>query len=119
MYGRVFLLTFEIKENLEDALVEIGCAFKVTAQNASGIEEELSVEIVPGSVNILNILRGDVNGDGLVDSNDAIYLLYYTLLPERYEINQNGDFDGNSLVNSDDAIYLLYFTLLPERYPLA
>ena len=119
LYGRVFLLTFEIKENLEDALVEIGCAFKVTAQNTSGIEEELSVEIVPGSVNILNILRGDVNGDNFVDSNDAIHLLYHTLLPERYEINQNGDFDGDSYVNSNDAIHLLYYTLLPERYPLA
>lgn len=119
LVGRVFLLTFKINEGVDDATTEVNCVLKVTAQNTNGVEEDLKVEIVPGSVNILNILRGDVNGDGLVDSNDAIHLLYYTLLPERYEINQNGDFDGNSLVNSDDAIYLLYFTLLPERYPLA
>ena len=117
--GRVFLLTFAIKEELDDSVVDITCSFKVTSQDANKIEKELSVEVIPGSVNILNILRGDVNGDGFVDSNDAIHLLYHTLLSERYEINQNGDFDGDGYVNSNDAIHLLYYTLLPERYPLA
>lgn len=119
LVGRVFLLTFQIKEDLDDSTVEIGCNLKVTSQNTSGVEEELKVEMVPGCINILNIIRGDVDGNGFVDSNDAIHLLYYTLLPERYEINQNGDFDGDSYVNSNDAIHLLYYTLLPERYPLA
>lgn len=117
--GRVFLLTFQIKENLEDVTVEIAATLKVTQQNASGEEKELDVEMVPGCINIVNILRGDVNGDGVVDSNDAIFLLYHTLLPERYEINQSGDFDGDSDTDSDDAIYLLYFTMLPQKYPLA
>ncbi|MDD6484370.1 MAG: DUF6273 domain-containing protein [Clostridiales bacterium] len=63
-------------------------------------------------------IEGDVNGDDSVDSDDAIYLLYYTLLPEDYPINQNGDFNGDGEVNSDDAIYLLYHTLLPDSYPL-
>ena len=61
---------------------------------------------------------GDVNGDDSVDSDDAIYLLYYTLLPDDYPINQSGDFNGDGEVNSDDAIYLLYHTLLPDDYPL-
>ena len=117
--GRVFLLTFQINEGLEDTTVEVSCMLKATSQNESNVEEELSVEVISGCINILNILRGDVNGDGFVDSNDAIHLLYHTLLPERYEINQSGDFDGDSYVNSNDAIHLLYYTLLPERYPLA
>lgn len=117
--GNVFLLSFAIKEDIEDAEVAISCKYKITAQNSSNIESLLSVEVIPGSISILNILRGDVNGDGYVDSNDAIYVLYHTLLPERYEINQNGDFDGDGYVNSNDAIHLLYHTLLPERYPLA
>ena len=66
----------------------------------------------------LNVIHGDVNGDGSVDSNDAIHLLYYTLLPDRYAVNQECDFDNDSDVNSNDAIYLLYHTLLPDRYPL-
>ena len=66
----------------------------------------------------LGVIIGDVNGDDSVDSDDAIYLLYYTLLPEDYPINQSGDFNGDGEVNSDDAIYLLYHTLLPDDYPL-
>ena len=66
-----------------------------------------------------SIMRGDMTGDNCVNSNDAIQLLYYTLLPERYEVNQNCDFNGDGFVDSNDAIYLLYHTLIPERYPLA
>ena len=117
--GNVFLLTFTIKDDIKDTIVDIGCNFKVTALDANKIEKELAVEVVPGNITVNNMLRGDVNGDGFVDSNDAIHLLYHTLLPARYEINQNGDFDGDGYVNSNDAIHLLYFTLLPERYPLA
>lgn len=63
---------------------------------------------------------GDLNEDGKASSDDAIYLLYHTLLGgERYPKNQPIDFNGDTDVNSDDAIYLLYHTLLgAERYPL-
>lgn len=64
---------------------------------------------------------GDLNGKNGVDSDDAIYLLYSTLLGEaRYPLNQNCDFNEDGIINSDDAIYLLYHTLLgAERYPLS
>ena len=61
---------------------------------------------------------GDVNGDEKVDSNDAIYLLRYTLLPDKYPINQNGNFNGDGVVDTEDAIGLLRYTLAPERYPI-
>lgn len=65
-------------------------------------------------------LKGDTNGNGIVNSDDAIYLLYSTLLGEdRYPLNQPCDFNADGGVDSDDAIYLLYHTLLgSERYPL-
>ena len=66
----------------------------------------------------LTYILGDTNGNEVVDSEDAINLLYYTLLPESISVNQNCDFDGDGDVDSDDAIYLLYYTLLPEQYPL-
>ncbi len=115
---RIFLLTFKINDDADETQIEVNCGFKITSLTGAD-EKELSTEIVPGQIRILNILRGDVNGDSSVNSNDAIHLLYYTLLPDRYEITQNGDFDGDGNVNSNDAIYLLYFTLLPDRYPLA
>ena len=117
--GKVFLLKFSVLEGLEDCEVTVSCRFNVTTLASNGSEKQLSIENVPGSVTVSNILRGDVNGDDFVNSNDAIHLLYHTLLPDRYTINQNGDFDGDGHVNSNDAIYLLYYTLLPERYPLS
>lgn len=61
---------------------------------------------------------GDVNGDDKVDSNDAIYLLRYTLQPSSYPINQSGDMNGDGKIDSNDAIYLLRHTLQPNQYPL-
>ena len=116
--GRIFLLTFLVKEEIEDGVTDISCKFKLTAQDINGTEKELETEVVPGSINVMKNLRGDVNGDGYVDSNDAIHLLYHTLLPDNYSINQNGDFDGDGEVDSDDAIHLLYHVTLPEKYPL-
>ena len=67
---------------------------------------------------VASALRGDVDGDGDVDSDDAIYLLYYTFKPYDYPLNQSGDMDGDGDVDSDDAIYLLYYTFKPDDYPL-
>ena len=61
------------------------------------------------------VLVGDLDGDGYVTSDDAIYLLYHTINGTEYPVNQNVDFDGNGHVTSDDAIYLLYQVMLPEE----
>ncbi len=61
---------------------------------------------------------GDVKTDGVVDEDDAIYLLQHVLLPEFFPIAQNADFTGDNKVNEDDAIYLLQHVLLPEFFPL-
>ena len=64
-------------------------------------------------------ILGDTDGDGKVTSKDAINLLYYTLFPANYTVNQVCDFNGDGVVNSSDAVYLLYFTLFGgEQYPL-
>ena len=62
--------------------------------------------------------KGDVNGDLVVDSDDAIQLLRYTLMADKYPINQDGDMNKDGVVDSDDAIYLLRYTLMPDKYPL-
>ena len=61
---------------------------------------------------------GDMDGDGNVDSDDAVHLLRYTLFPEYYYILQPGDMNNDGYVTSDDAVYLLRHTLFPEFYPL-
>ena len=61
---------------------------------------------------------GDVNGDGELDKDDAIYLLRYVVFPEKYPIVINGDVNGDGEVDKDDAIYLLRHVVFPEKYPL-
>ena len=63
---------------------------------------------------------GDVDGNDIVDNNDAIYLLYYTIFgEEEYPVNHDCDFDGNGEVDNNDAIYLLYHSIFgDEEYPL-
>lgn len=117
--GNVLLLTFKIKEETNESTEVVNCKINIMKQDDNGVEQKLETEVIPGTITILNVKRGDVNGDNYVDSNDAVQLLYHTLIPERYTINQNGDFNGDNYVNSDDAIHLLYFTLIPERYPLS
>lgn len=115
--GVIFALTFKVKNGTADGEYPVSC--NITAKHKDGtVESNVTIYSIPGNINVVSIKKGDVNGDDEVNSDDAIYLLYYTLLPDLYPINQNADFDGNGDVNSDDAIYLLYYTLLPDIYPL-
>ena len=65
------------------------------------------------------VLRGDFNGDGKVDSDDAVYLLRHTLAPEKYEISQPANVNGDDTADTADAIHLLYHTMFPEKYALS
>ncbi len=69
-------------------------------------------------------ITGDVYGDGVVDHNDAIYLLLHIMfnesMPGSYPLNAApGDIDRNGTVQEDDAVYLLLHTMFGEAfYPL-
>ena len=65
-----------------------------------------------------DVKPGDVNLDGEVTGDDALYLIWSTLFPQLYPITADADFDGNGVCNSDDAVILLWHTLLPEKNPL-
>lgn len=63
-------------------------------------------------------LRGDLNDDGVVDTDDALYLLMYTFFQDDYALNQDCDFNGDGVVDDNDALYLLMHVYFPEEYPL-
>ena len=95
-----------------------GSAFE-GAKEALGGNTMLEVTVKNGALAFLPAGLGDLDENGEVDLNDAIYLLYYVNFPANYPINQSVDFnnDGNSDLN--DAIYLLYHVNFPANYPLS
>lgn len=64
------------------------------------------------------VMKGDLDNNGSVDDEDVIYLLWHTLMPKDYEVNQDVDYDANGIVDDEDVIYLLWHTLMPKDYPL-
>ncbi|MBE6708019.1 MAG: hypothetical protein E7578_02100 [Ruminococcaceae bacterium] len=67
----------------------------------------------------IRLLRGDMDEDGDVDSDDSILLLLYVYAPGSYELSQNGDMDGDGDVDSDDSIRILLYIYFPTEYPLS
>ena len=64
-------------------------------------------------------LPGDLNGDGVVNITDTVYLLTYLLYPEYAPIGSaNADYNGDGSVDSYDAAYLLQYSVFPELYPI-
>lgn len=61
-------------------------------------------------------VHGDVNGDGDIDSRDAIRTLFYALWNNSVSVNQSCDFNGDDSVTQKDAIYLLFVSLDMEGY---
>ena len=64
-------------------------------------------------------LLGDMDSNDKITSDDAVYLLRYTLFPDYYPVSDFADFDHNGKITSDDAVYLLRYTLFPDYYPLS
>lgn len=113
--GNIIKLTFEVLKNADNGAYSISY---VASANCNGTTVPL--QFVNGTVIVNNVLKGDVDGNGMVDSDDAIHLLYNVLFgADAYPLNQSADFDGNSTTDSDDAIHLLYNVLFgSDTYPL-
>ena len=63
-------------------------------------------------------VTGDLTGDKLVDNRDVEYLLWHTLFPTEYTLNQDADLNQDGNVDNRDVEYLLWHTLFPADYPL-
>ena len=82
-------------------------------------------EVVPCAGDAVYVARYDATmielsydlTDGVTNA-DVIYLLWHTLFPENYPIDQKADFNEDSFVDNNDVIYLLWHSLFPENYPI-
>jgi len=68
--------------------------------------------------------KGDIDGDGVLSSKDAIKLLNYIVLPDYFDISDylavydSIDFNNDGKVTSKDAIYLINSIAIPALYSL-
>jgi len=76
--------------------------------NATDIDGNSNTEVsIQLEVTSPEVLKGDINGDGVVNLNDAIYLAKHVAGWTGYEvIHAKGDINGDGVVNLNDAIYL-------------
>ena len=109
-------LTLTVKDSAPEGIANIGCT--IVLKQKDTIEVTVPVYVEEDKVPVRYTLPGDTNGDNTVTDADAVLLLYYTLFPEKYTVNQECDFNGDKVVDSDDAVYLLYYTLYADKYPL-
>jgi len=117
--GFVFELELKVKDTCPAGEYTVSCSALVNATDENGYDKAIMLDVAPGGVSVIDDPRGDFNKDGIVDDNDAIYLLRYTMFGgAMFDITQSGDVNGDDIVNSDDAIYLLRHYLFEEDYPL-
>ncbi len=62
--------------------------------------------------------KGDMDGNYVLDEDDAIYLLRHVIFPEKYPLKVKADVNADKKTNEDDAIYLLRYVVFPDKYPL-
>ncbi len=117
--GVIAEVTFRVLEDTAEGDISVSCDIAANQKFSAGGEKAVTIYVADGCITVKTVTHGDVNGDDFLDSDDAIYLLRYSLNPDRYPVNQDGDMNGDGFVDSDDAIYLLRHTLNPDRYPLA
>ena len=67
-----------------------------------------------------NYKLGDINGDDVIDIEDAVVLFRHSMLPDMYPISYPGnpDFTKDGSVDIDDAILLFRHSMMPDLYPL-
>ena len=70
------------------------------------------------SENPSDTVLADLDGNNIVDEDDAVYLLQHVLMPDVFPVSQAVDFDKNGIINEDDAVYLLQHVLMPDVFPL-
>ena len=119
--GNVAKITFKAIDNVGANGTLVDCEVIVKALDADNNEVETQLAVYEAGISeVVVAAAGDLDGNDIVDADDAIYVLYYTIFgAEEYPLNQDVDYDEDGAVTSDDAIYLLYHVVFGEElYPI-
>ena len=56
--------------------------------------------------------RGDVNRNGTIDVDDAVYVIWHTMFPQVYPLSVNAvDMNNDQKITQADAVELLWKSL--------
>ena len=110
--GTLAVLTFTLNTEapLGEYSIEVDCA-----ECSNYLEQQLEVYIVNGSVQIIPLIYGDVNGDGGIDGTDVTrlrkYLADYDELTgiSEVQIMTGADANGDGEINGKDLTRLLKY----------
>ena len=109
--GTLVTFTFKVKADAEDGTAAIsivpedGTFFKYDGMN----EVDISVLCVDGGVEIVNYVKGDINGDGRVNNRDAARLMQYLAGWSVESVESALDVNGDGRVNNRDAARLMQY----------
>ena len=117
--GLLFTIQLKVKDTAKLGQTQL-FGSSMQAQSPEG---PLECNVIDEVLTVVDVVPGDVDGDGKKNTDDAVYLLLSVMFgPEDYPVSvgMSLDFDGNSKVNTDDAVYLLLHVMFGEGdYPLA
>lgn len=110
--GVLVTLTFAVKEGAAagDYAISVNC---MECCNAG--EQDILVDIIDGTLTVVDFVFGDCNGDGKVDGKDATRLMRFLASYDPatedalVEVSPGADCTGDGLVNGKDATRLLRF----------
>ena len=115
----LFTFQLEAKDNATVGAYSISCVVEVNGSVSNGTNVPEMTYNGSSELTIGNLL-GDLDSDGDVDEDDAVYLLLYTFRASTHPMpeGQNVDYNNDGVVNSDDAIYLKNYLTNPAQNPL-
>ena len=113
--GRICTLVFKVNENVQECSTTVSATAMIESCGKA-----VSTIFNSGSVNVYEYVFGDINENGDVDIDDALYLYGYTMLPDYFPISYLGeiDFNDDGVIDLQDAVMLFNYSMLPDIYPL-
>ncbi len=101
-------VTFKVLDDAAEGVYDIDVTYD-SGNVINAQEQEVTFAIDNGFVEVVDILMGDVNEDGVINNKDVFGLLTY-LSDNTYVIEARaGDMDGNGIINNADVMALFMY----------
>lgn len=126
--GNIKTITYLPQEKIKLADIEKAFMHKVTVFSDKDktkeydfdtpVNDNLTLYVILGEE--ITVMPGDMDEDGEVSINDAIYLFNAAMFPDTYPISsgQMTDYNNDGVFDMNDAIYLFNHVMFPDAYPI-